>query len=63
MNNIFGRDSPPIKKIKISWQYEGETDFFNSKIYNNLTTAIQELIYSTIFSKEKIKYRKGENKC
>lgn len=48
MDNIFGNDTPPVEKIKISWRYEGETDFFNSKTYDDLTEAIQELIYSTL---------------
>ena len=41
MDNI---NAPPINRVKVSWRYEGETDYFNSQTYPDMYEAIKGML-------------------
>lgn len=44
-------DAPPINRVRVAWQYEGESDYFNDCTYSDLHEAVKgilHLIFPTI---------------
>lgn len=37
-------DAPTINRVKVSWRYEGETDYFNSQTYPDMYEAIKGML-------------------